>query len=243
MEKYFDLPGIGELFIEHQFYELNDEPILFVCKDDSSTRYLCSCCLMYEKWVVAQADEVELIDLMDDKITIRKVFETHIGTAILVSWDGSGFSVEQSVSSDYFPKKGAKLELPYEKEGAYYGKLTRIAQREALLRSLASATKATASYWQSCFDTSASLWKHMQPLVSEYTEVYKRLVPVLQKFATYCSEIPTSDVMQRVADASNTNNTTEDTATVSQTLKMPKKLRDGAELREQVGNEYDCFAA
>lgn len=120
MTKYFVLPCMGDLTIEHQFYVLDGQPILFVCKNNENNRYLCSCCRLHEKWVVVQIDKAELIDLIDDKITIREIFETHGDTAILVTWNGTAFSVDSFASAEFFPKEGATLGLPYERIGSYY---------------------------------------------------------------------------------------------------------------------------
>lgn len=243
METYFNLPHIGELKIEHQFYALNGEPILFVCKDMAGVRYLCSCCRMYEQWVIAQADEAMLVKLIGDEVTIRDVFQMHNGAVILVSWDGERFDVDNSVSADFFPKAGAKLELPYEKGGEYYSQLKRTAQQKALRQSFASVAEMPSFHWQFFVNSSATLWDRTRTIVSEYAESYKRYAPRVHMSKTYCIEISVSEIMQRIAEASNATNTMVGKAVVPQTFSMSKKARDTIELREQMDFGYDCSAA
>lgn len=119
MEKYFELPGLGDLFLEHTFYSLDGEPVLFVCKSAAELRYLCSCCQMYEEWVVGQTSESVLLDLIDDKVTIRGVFEDNCDTRFFVTWNGEEFHFDTDCPNDALPKAGAKLELRRAKEGAY----------------------------------------------------------------------------------------------------------------------------
>lgn len=119
MEVFFDLPNIGELTLEHSFYLLDNSPILFVCTDDIGARYLCSCFQMDEGWVICRVDESTLLDLIDDKLTIREVFEKQHQSNWVVSWNGEEFHMVQDVAEDVFPVEGAYLELAYEKNGEY----------------------------------------------------------------------------------------------------------------------------
>ena len=119
MEIYFELPDVGELAVEHSFYLLDGEPILFVCRDTKGNRYLCSCYQMDKNWVIGQVEEMALLDLIDDQVTIREVFERYCSRRWTAEWDGEGFRFEGSVSDDVLPKKGALLELESEKNGRY----------------------------------------------------------------------------------------------------------------------------
>lgn len=112
MEIIFELPDFGNLILEHIFY-MYEEPILFICKDEIGNRYLCSCCQLSEKWVVAQVEETELIQLIEDKITIREIFESRMGTKFLIIWNGESYKLDTEVPSELLPKKGATLELGY----------------------------------------------------------------------------------------------------------------------------------
>lgn len=118
-EVYFELPGVGDLMLEHSFYQLDGEPILFVCKDAKETRFLCSCYQMDRNWVIGQATERALVDLIDDKITIRGAFEQCCSAKWTAAWDGNDLSYASNVSDDVLPRKGAFLELPRERNGQY----------------------------------------------------------------------------------------------------------------------------
>lgn len=129
MREYFNLPEIGALNIEHVFYKLDNQPILFICRDIANQYYLCSCCRMYEEWVVGQTSESVLLDLIDDTITIRGIFENHCDMVVFVTWDGHEFSIDPEIPKDAYPKEGEFLELDYERAGEYYKKL-KVAKRQ-----------------------------------------------------------------------------------------------------------------
>lgn len=235
MKKYFDLPHIGELMVEHIFYELNSEPILFVCKGAGDIRYLCSCCLMYENWVIAQASESILCKLIDDEITIRDIFEKCSDTVFGVSWDGSKFDVDFDANADWFPQKGAKLELAYERNGAYYSLLKRIASQEALVRSFASISNYMESFLQFSIDDIAPWLKHAPQLFAEYSETYKHLIPALNKIATYHSAVSVPEITPEITqEITNMGDVMEEVVvsrpihTSTQTGKKPRKQEQAA---------------
>lgn len=143
MEKYFELPSLGDLFLEHTFYSLDGEPVLFVCKDTSELRYLCSCCQMYEEWVVGQISESILLDLIDDKVTIRGVFEDNCDTRFFVTWDGEEFHLDTDCPYDALPKAGAKLELRRAREGTYRKTLEEANKRR---KSISAAIDIAGTY-------------------------------------------------------------------------------------------------
>ncbi len=242
MESYFDLPRIGELTIEHQFYVLNGEPILFVCKDAKDARYLCSCCLMYEQWVIARTDESALVDLIDDKIAIRNVFESRNSMVILVSWDGNKFDVDTAAPSDLFPKIGAKLELPYERTGSYYTLLKQKAQQDMWLQAFGSATQSAVLAWQVYINFSTTLCKCVQPILSEYAGIQEGSISTHKEFATYISKIFTSETMKRLADTEI--NTVADTPTKAQPMKVAKMQRKQADMPGLLSpDDYNYYAA
>lgn len=110
MTSYFVLPSIGKLEIEHVFYQLGIDPVLFVCRDTNGLRYLCSCCTLGEAWVVGQAETADLLDMMNDRITIREVFENRCKSVFLLLWDGEKYSSCDSLDG-CLPQQGAYLEL------------------------------------------------------------------------------------------------------------------------------------
>lgn len=189
MESYFNLPRIGELVIEHLFYAVNDEPILFVCKDTGGSRYLCSCCMMYEKWVIAQTDESTLMDLIDDKIAIRDVFESRNSMVVAVSWDGNKFDVG-TASSDFFPRVAATLELPHERNSSYYNLLNQKTQQDMWSQTFKhldeQALQAYISYSRI----------HAEPTLED------GILSALKEFATYWAKMSVHETMKRLSDTS-----------------------------------------
>lgn len=118
-ELYFEnVAGLGDLFIEHVFYEY-DEPILFVCTDDRYRRYLCSCCDLSKQWVLTSTSEEDLIQMIDNKISLENMFvisETHV-----ISWDNGILSIRayDPGTDDLLPRHGAMLELPVTRTADY----------------------------------------------------------------------------------------------------------------------------
>lgn len=119
MEAYFtDIPNIGDLSLEHVFYEY-EEPILFVCTDASGKRYLCSCCRLSENWIIRQTDEFALINMIDNRISLDRMFRFHDGKTLFLSWDGEAMHYSSDIPENAYPKNGAFLELSKDKTGQY----------------------------------------------------------------------------------------------------------------------------
>lgn len=115
----FEFPQTGKLALEHTFYVLDGKPILFVCIDKQKRRWLCSCCCMYREWLIGRTSEEALLEMIDDTIPIRDVFEKHCDKKFFVRLVGKQLHVEKEIPDDAFPMKGAKLELERAKTGAY----------------------------------------------------------------------------------------------------------------------------
>lgn len=118
-EECYCFPALGKLTREHIFYQMGLYPILFVCKDGNKNRYLCSCCRLGEEWIINQVSENALVAFIEDKITIREVFEDCDGLRLMVKWDGERFSCTHEIPDDMLPEKGALLELKEEQTGEY----------------------------------------------------------------------------------------------------------------------------
>ena len=109
---YFEnIPYIGDLALEHIFYEYG-EPVLFVCRGTNNKRYLCSCCKLSERWILSQVSEEELIQLIDDSISIRSLFEPRVQSPFMLSWDGVSLSAKfDNIMPELLPD-AKPLELP-----------------------------------------------------------------------------------------------------------------------------------
>lgn len=88
MNTFFkDIPGIGSLKIEYVFYECG-EPTLFVCIDSGENRYLCACCRLGEEWLVARVSKDALVRMIDDKVTLDRMFKEETIALFALIWNG-----------------------------------------------------------------------------------------------------------------------------------------------------------
>lgn len=109
--------------VEHIFYQLRQAPILFTYLTDENVRLLCSCCQMDQEWILCQPESQDLIQMMDDGITIRSVFEKNERTLQGASWDGKKFETT-TPDPGWLPKEGAYLELHDERTIKFKALLT-----------------------------------------------------------------------------------------------------------------------
>lgn len=129
MEAYFtDIPNIGDLSLEHVFYEY-EEPILFVCTDAAGKRYLCSCCRLSENWIIRQTDEAALINMIDNRISLDAMFRFHDSKTLFLSWDGEAMHYSSDIPENAYPKSGSFLNLSKDKTNQYRNGLEK--QRQA----------------------------------------------------------------------------------------------------------------
>lgn len=116
-----NLPQVGDLKLEKVFYEYNGEPILFVCLDTHGIRYLCSCCRLSEMWLITQVSIEQLIDMMDDKIYLRDMFQIGI-EPLLVKWDGETITSSCEIPKEAYPQANVFLDLAKEPDVVGYRK-------------------------------------------------------------------------------------------------------------------------
>ena len=153
---------------------------------------------MYEQWVVAQTDESTLMDLIDDKIAIRDVFESRSSMVVAVSWDGNKFEVG-AASSDLFPKAAATLELPNEKNSSYYNLLNQKAQQDMWTQTFEHFDKQGLQVYISYSRT------HVELTLAD------GILSALKEFATYFAKMSVPEKMKRLSDTSlNTVATTSE---------------------------------
>lgn len=119
MEPYFShVPNIGDLNLEHTFYRY-EEPILFVCVDILGNRYLCSCCQLSECWIICQVREIDLIAMIENKISLNNMFRSTNSKALFLSWNGEMMQYSFVVPEDAYPQRGSFLELSRTKTECY----------------------------------------------------------------------------------------------------------------------------
>lgn len=214
MDIYFKLPHIGDLVLEHEFYSLGNDPILFVCKDKADLRYLCSCCHIGDEWVVGQVREENLIDLIDDRVSIRAVFEA-CDPLFFVVWNGENFCLKFDIPDEAFPQAGAFLELEEEKEGAFRELVKNAARQRKTNCAMIAAYQTVLPHMQSCMQVSQYIANISQALLS--------VTPALQEISRYLSVIDTAQI-QKIVD------------TVAQCIDQPRSLQleDSSHVNESI---------
>ena len=76
MNEFFDFPQTGRMVYERVFLDMG-APLLFVCKGADNKRYLGVCCQVehkQKKWLLAETNLDTIIQMLQDKITIRDAF-------------------------------------------------------------------------------------------------------------------------------------------------------------------------
>lgn len=74
---YFrNISNVGDLCLDHIFFEFDGEPILFTCVDNTSKMYLCVCSEMrfFQKWIISECSLLNLAAMIDEKIDITTAF-------------------------------------------------------------------------------------------------------------------------------------------------------------------------
>lgn len=113
---YFtNVVDIGNLYMEHIFYEFENEPILFLCKDKMDNIYLCLCSdIRYgQKWVITKCTIDILKKAIEKDVDISSIF-LHQKKAIIINMDLQGnensFEIDtQNIDPLDLPKKGTYI--------------------------------------------------------------------------------------------------------------------------------------
>lgn len=112
---YFDnVVGIGKLYLDYIFYEFENEPVLFMCRDEDKKIYICLCSeIRYgQKWIIVECDINTLRALVNEKIDIASAFLIS-REAIIINMDLLGNEIISKINIDDIDR----LDLP--KEGTY----------------------------------------------------------------------------------------------------------------------------
>jgi hypothetical protein len=129
MKKMFKLDKI--------LFEAN-YPVLFTCVNEKQELFLGVCCQNNAegmKWLLTKTDEQNIVELLEDKISIREAFLRNPESQITIFWrndvEAGGYKKEvtEHLESDwgedsiYLPKKGEYLDADpgeFDEEIAYY---------------------------------------------------------------------------------------------------------------------------
>lgn len=119
---YFqNVNNIGNLYLDYVFIEFEAEPIIFTCRDDFNSLYLCLCSEIRngQKWMVTKIDTKTLTKLVNDELDIASAFLIN-SFITSISMDMSGNESSKIVKKDDIdrldlPKEGTCLNLSKEK--------------------------------------------------------------------------------------------------------------------------------
>lgn len=112
---YFEnIEEIGDLQLEHIFYEFEMEPIVFTCSDKNDILYLCLCSEIRnkQKWIISKSSVEILKKLIDEQIDIMTAMRLQTNTYV-VELSLSGEEKNYRIESE----KMDLLDLP--EEGVY----------------------------------------------------------------------------------------------------------------------------
>lgn len=171
---YFNgVKEIGNLYLEHIFYEFENEPILFLCSDSTKKLYICICSdFRYEqKWVITKCSISRLRALINEEIDIASAFLSS-KTAIIITMDIEGNESSRIMNMDKvdrldLPKEGTFIRCDEEKAQNYLWKK----EWEILSEQLMAITNTTPAIggivnsYSAAFNTSINL-------LSKQTELY-----------------------------------------------------------------------
>jgi hypothetical protein len=116
--EWIKVKELGQLYVEKVLVTF-DVPILFVCVDYENRKYLClNDSEDNDKYVVAETDNTQLIDMLRNKITMESVFRKSVdGKVIIAEYDYENENIitrvesATQVSKDLLPEEGAFFEL------------------------------------------------------------------------------------------------------------------------------------
>lgn len=140
MRKFVDAKKYGILYIDKILFE-SAYPIIFTAKNQKEELFLCVCCQGNEKgfkWLVGKTDPVSIIDMLQDKITVRDVLLKKSFGKISVDYDKEGYKVDFCNSdwddnSYYLPKEDSYMlaeEHEFDEEIDYFTKMISVERIE-----------------------------------------------------------------------------------------------------------------
>ena len=115
---YFPNFPYGEnLYLLYTYFEYDNIPIVFVCKDENNKMYFCLChdAMFDYSCMIAQIDIETLRDVISDRIAILDVFKGQNFPIIIANYKDNHFSYEETQFSDIpqeeLPRADEYLEL------------------------------------------------------------------------------------------------------------------------------------
>lgn len=111
MKKFIKLDHYGQLYIDKILFE-SYFPIIFTCINDNKDIFISVCCQNNEKgckWLLGKTNAKSIVQMLQDKITVRQLLLEHSTGKISVSFVGNEYIVAYNNSdwdedSLYLPK-------------------------------------------------------------------------------------------------------------------------------------------
>lgn len=134
MDKFIFIKEYGQLMIDRIFFDAG-YPMLFSCKNEKNDLFICVCCQnnsMGQKWLLSLTSPSSIIDLLQNKISIRDIFLLNNKNRISINYKNEKFEIVFDNESDwkedsiYLPKKGEYLDGDdgeFEEDIKYYEEL------------------------------------------------------------------------------------------------------------------------
>ena len=118
VEKIFQrIPDFKNIIVDTILFE-SKYPVLFTCKNENDI-YLFICCLVNAsvvKWIGTKTDYDTLIELLENKVTIRTAFLGVTEEKILIEYDGQHVSCKMTanIQNDLLPTAGEYMDAEEE---------------------------------------------------------------------------------------------------------------------------------
>jgi hypothetical protein len=101
---FYETQKYGKLYIDKILFETY-LPILFTCKNDMNDIFICVCCQDNEngkKWLISETDGKVMVELLQNKLSIREAFLKNVGLKLSIFFDGQNYREEYD-NSDWTP--------------------------------------------------------------------------------------------------------------------------------------------
>lgn len=132
-KKFIELKKYGQLYVDKIFFE-SYFPIIFTCKNNDGKVFICVCCQNNEKgckWLIGKTNGLNIIKMLEDKITIRQLLLEYSSEKISVDYVKDEYTITYNNSdwnedSPYLPKKDSYMyaeEGEFDDEIAYYSSM------------------------------------------------------------------------------------------------------------------------
>ena len=132
MKKFITIDILGTLVIDKVLIE-SYCPILFTCINEKKELFLCTCCQDNsdgKKWLITKTTPDIIIDILKDRITLRRAFLVYKDVQFTVFLNSEGLSILENYNDDwdyetsiYLPDKDEYMEVEQDEfieEISYY---------------------------------------------------------------------------------------------------------------------------